>query len=160
MRSTCHPAGWYPRQIDASEPTADNKATGDAVGVFLLGIPFSKLSGDFEGEIAQLKGELEALDTAQVKAKCKSVDSVTAYSGRTGELPYQTEKMRSAYEDYQNKPWSRAFAISVQGGYGRAWSHRTPDLAREDALNFCEQKASVKGSCFIYSVNNQVVWKR
>jgi hypothetical protein len=112
------------------------------------------------GEIAQLKGELEALDTAQVKAKCKSVDSVTAYSGRTGELPYQTEKMRSAYEDYQNKPWSRAFAISVQGGYGRAWSHRTPDLAREDALNFCEQKASVKGSCFIYSVNNQVVWKR
>jgi hypothetical protein len=51
----------------------DNKATGDAFGVFLLGIPFSKLSGDHEGDIARLKGEVEAVDTAQVKNKCKAV---------------------------------------------------------------------------------------
>ena len=55
----------------------DSKANGDAVGVFLLGIPFSKLSGDHEAEIAQLKGEVEALDTAQVKAKCKSLEAVS-----------------------------------------------------------------------------------
>jgi len=51
----------------------NDKANGDAVGVFLLGIPFSKLSGDHEGEIARLKGEVEALDTAQIKARCKRV---------------------------------------------------------------------------------------
>ena len=49
----------------------DSKATGDAWGVFLLGIPFSKLSGDVEGDVARLKGEVEAIDTAQVKKKCK-----------------------------------------------------------------------------------------
>ncbi|UUZ63662.1 hypothetical protein LP414_31705 [Polaromonas sp. P1(28)-13] len=48
----------------------DTKANGDAVGVFLLGIPFSKLSGDHEGDVARLKGEVEAIETAQVKGKC------------------------------------------------------------------------------------------
>ncbi len=47
----------------------DSKATGDAWGVFLLGIPFSKLSGDVEGDVARLKGEVEAIETAQIK-KC------------------------------------------------------------------------------------------
>lgn len=51
----------------------DQKATGDAVGVFLFGIPFSKLSGDHEGEVARLKGEIEAIDTAQVKNRCKAL---------------------------------------------------------------------------------------
>jgi len=46
------------------------KATGDAIGVFLFGIPFSKLEGDVEGEIARLKGEIEAIDTAMIKNKC------------------------------------------------------------------------------------------
>ena len=49
----------------------NNKANGDAAGVFLLGIPFSKLTGDYEGEIARLKGEVEAIETAQIKNKCK-----------------------------------------------------------------------------------------
>ena len=51
----------------------DSKATSDAVGVFLLGVPFSKLSGDHEGDVARLKGEVEAIDTAQVKNKCKTL---------------------------------------------------------------------------------------
>jgi hypothetical protein len=50
----------------------DSKANGDAFGVFLLGIPFSKLSGDHEGDVARLKGEIEAIETAQIKNKCKS----------------------------------------------------------------------------------------
>ena len=49
----------------------DSKANGDAVGVFFLGIPFSKMSGDHEGDIARLKGEVEAVETAQIKNKCK-----------------------------------------------------------------------------------------
>lgn len=49
----------------------NSKANGDAWGVFLLGVPFSKLSGDHEGDVAKWKGEVEAIDTAQVKAKCK-----------------------------------------------------------------------------------------
>jgi hypothetical protein len=50
----------------------DSKANGDAVGVFLLAIPFSKLSGDYEGDVAKWKGEVEAIETAQVIQKCKA----------------------------------------------------------------------------------------
>jgi hypothetical protein len=48
----------------------DEKANGDAVGVFLVLVPVSKLTGDYEGEVARLKGEVEAIETAQIKKKC------------------------------------------------------------------------------------------
>ena len=54
----------------------DDKANGDAVGVFLLGIPFSQLSGDHAAEVAKLKGECEAIETAQIKNKCKAIQPV------------------------------------------------------------------------------------
>jgi hypothetical protein len=49
----------------------NSKANGDAFGVFLLGIPFSKLSGDHAGDVAKWKGEIEAIETAQIKNQCK-----------------------------------------------------------------------------------------
>lgn len=59
--------------LDKYSKLQDSKATGDAWGVFLLGIPFSQMSGDHAGDVARLKGEVEAVDTAQVKNKCKAV---------------------------------------------------------------------------------------
>ncbi|MDO8385389.1 MAG: hypothetical protein Q7T13_03190 [Polaromonas sp.] len=56
--------------LDKFSKMQDTKANGDAFGVFLLGIPFSKLSGDHEGDVARLKGEVEAIETAQVKGQC------------------------------------------------------------------------------------------
>lgn len=58
-------------ELEKVSKMQDGKATADAVGVFLLGIPFSKLSGDHEADVARLKGEVEAIDTAQIKGKCK-----------------------------------------------------------------------------------------
>jgi PBP1b-binding outer membrane lipoprotein LpoB len=48
----------------------NDKATGDAWGVFLIGVPLSQLSGDVAGEVAHYKGEVEAIKTAQIKNKC------------------------------------------------------------------------------------------
>ncbi len=48
-------------------------ANGDAWSVFLLGIPFSQLSGDREADVAKLKGEVEAIETAQIKNRCKTI---------------------------------------------------------------------------------------
>jgi hypothetical protein len=48
----------------------DEKANADAVGVFLILVPISKLTGDHEGEIARIKGQVEAIETAQIKNKC------------------------------------------------------------------------------------------
>ncbi len=58
-------------ELDKFSELQNSKATGDAIGVFLLGVPFSKLSGDHEADVARLKGEVEAIETAQVKKRCK-----------------------------------------------------------------------------------------
>lgn len=51
----------------------DTKANVDAGGVFLALIPVSALTGDYEGDVARWKGEVQAIETAQIKNKCKSL---------------------------------------------------------------------------------------
>ncbi|WP_296543429.1 hypothetical protein [Rhodoferax sp.] len=51
----------------------DTKANVDAATVFLVLIPVSKLSGDHAGDVAKYKGEVEAIDTAQIKTGCKKL---------------------------------------------------------------------------------------
>lgn len=48
-------------------------ATGDAVGVFLIGVPMSSLTGgDKEGLIAQHKGEVLAIQASQRQNGCQA----------------------------------------------------------------------------------------
>ena len=49
----------------------DSKANMDAATVFFVLIPASKLSGDHAGDVAKWKGEVEAVETAIIKANCK-----------------------------------------------------------------------------------------
>lgn len=49
----------------------DTKANVDAATVFLVLIPASKLSGDHAGDVAKFKGEVEAIETAQIKTGCR-----------------------------------------------------------------------------------------
>ena len=49
----------------------DSKANLDAATVFLALIPASKLTGDHAGDVAKWKGEIEAIETALIKAGCK-----------------------------------------------------------------------------------------
>ena len=49
----------------------NSKANIDAGTVFFVLIPASQLAGDHEGDVAKWKGEVEAINTAQVKLKCK-----------------------------------------------------------------------------------------
>jgi hypothetical protein len=49
----------------------DSKANVDAATVFFVLIPASKLSGDHAGDVAKYKGEVEAVETAQIKTTCK-----------------------------------------------------------------------------------------
>lgn len=53
----------------------DTKANLDAATVFLVLIPASKLSGDHAGNVAKYKGEVEAIETAQIKTNCKKLGS-------------------------------------------------------------------------------------
>ena len=49
----------------------DSKANMDAATVFFVLIPASKLTGDHAGDVAKWKGEVEAVETALVKANCR-----------------------------------------------------------------------------------------
>ncbi len=49
----------------------NSKANLDAATVFFVLVPASKLSGDSAGDVAKWKGEIEAIDTAQIRANCK-----------------------------------------------------------------------------------------
>lgn len=51
----------------------DNMANLDAATVFFVLIPVSKLSGDHAADVARYKGEVEAIETAQIKAGCKKL---------------------------------------------------------------------------------------
>jgi type IV pilus biogenesis protein CpaD/CtpE len=51
----------------------NNDANNDAVGVFLLGVPFSQLSGDHKADVAKWKGTIDAIETAQIISKCDYV---------------------------------------------------------------------------------------
>lgn len=51
----------------------DTKANVDAATVFLVLIPASKLSGDHVGDVAKYKGEVEAIETAQIKTGCRKI---------------------------------------------------------------------------------------
>ena len=47
-----------------------NKVAGDAVGVFLVLVPPSALTGDYAADIGRYKGEKIALERAQSRANC------------------------------------------------------------------------------------------
>jgi hypothetical protein len=49
----------------------NSAATGDAVGVFLIGVPMSSLGGgDMEGQVALHKGEIVAIDAVRKNKGC------------------------------------------------------------------------------------------
>jgi hypothetical protein len=58
-------------ELEKFSKMQDTKANLDAATVFLVLIPASKLSGDHAGDVAKWKGEVEAVETALIKANCK-----------------------------------------------------------------------------------------
>ena len=59
-------------ELDALSAAQNSAATSDAMGVFLLGIPWSSMSGnDKEALIAVAKGKLSAIDMVQVSKNCE-----------------------------------------------------------------------------------------
>lgn len=59
-------------ELDALSAAQNSAATSDAMGVFLLGIPWSSMSGnDKEALIAVAKGRLNAIDMVQVSKNCE-----------------------------------------------------------------------------------------
>ena len=49
----------------------NTKANWDFATVFFVLIPVSQISGDYEAEVAKLKGTVEAIETAQIIKKCE-----------------------------------------------------------------------------------------
>jgi hypothetical protein len=57
--------------LSVLEAQQNSAATGDAFGVFLVGVPISSLAGgDQEGNIAVSKGKVEAMEAARLRNRC------------------------------------------------------------------------------------------
>jgi hypothetical protein len=62
------------KKVLAEQSTAQNQAAnGDAMGVFLIGVPTSSLTGgDQEGKISVTKGKILAIEAALASKGCKA----------------------------------------------------------------------------------------
>lgn len=59
--------------LSSVESQQRQAVNGDAVGVFLIGVPMSSLTGgDKEGLVAQYKGEVIAIQSQQRSQKCNA----------------------------------------------------------------------------------------
>ena len=64
-------------QLEDASRRQREAQTGDAVGVFLIGIPMASLGGnDAEAEIASLKGQRAAIQQARAAQDCPDQGSV------------------------------------------------------------------------------------
>ena len=67
-------AGEYSKErnlLDAQSKAQNSAATGDALGVFLLGVPTASLTGgDQEGNISVTKGKILAIEAALSSKGC------------------------------------------------------------------------------------------
>lgn len=60
------------QELEAASAEQKKAANGDAVGVFLLGLPVSSMSGnDKEAQIAVAKGRINELDRRLLARNCK-----------------------------------------------------------------------------------------
>lgn len=56
--------------LTAAIEEQNNAQVADAIGVFLVLIPVSALAGDAEADVAQYKGETQAIQRAMDKKEC------------------------------------------------------------------------------------------
>lgn len=60
------------QNLAAVSKDQNQAATGDAVGVFMLGVPVSStFGGDKEGQVAVAKGKVQAIENARKSKGCK-----------------------------------------------------------------------------------------
>jgi hypothetical protein len=80
-------------------------------------------------------------------------------------VPYLSSQGREAYREWLTKKMPRAFAVAVDGSFGRGWGYSTiaerPELSADPtqrAMQVCEAKT--RSPCRLYAVNGAVVWAK
>ena len=72
-------------------------------------------------------------------------------------VPYIDERGKQGYKKFLEKPLPRAFAISPVGAWWVVYGGmRSIDEVKRLALEGCQKRTS---GCFVYAVNDEVVWK-
>lgn len=60
------------QNLAAVSKAQNDAATGDAFGVFLIGVPMSStFGGDKEGQVAVTKGKVQAIESARKSKSCQ-----------------------------------------------------------------------------------------
>ena len=102
------------------------------------------------------KGEVSVSSTASQIAPSASV------SASSEKVPYLTESRQPKFQEYLRDPSPKAFAISKNGHYGKAYGTRPRDVRmssdpKERALALCNSVAGQ--ACILYAVDSDIVFK-
>ncbi len=73
-------------------------------------------------------------------------------------IPYLSARGRKAFELYKGAPWHKAFAMSLGGALGYAYSMTTEGDAKQTALVTCKRYTHY--ACNLFAVNEDIVWSR
>lgn len=68
--------------LSAVSKAQNDAATGDAFGVFLIGVPMSStFGGDKEGQVSVAKGKVQAIQSAMMSKGCNTAPAPTKPAG-------------------------------------------------------------------------------
>ncbi|MBL0728647.1 S1C family serine protease [Piscinibacter sp. HJYY11] len=99
-------------------------------------------------------------DTAKPATTTTTSSRETAALNDLSRLPYANDRMRERYSQFLTRPLPRAFVISEGGDWRLAWGKPTGGASAppaERAMKECE--ALKRGRCFVYAVDNEVVYR-
>jgi hypothetical protein len=156
---SCKKDGLPDGMVDAKSST-----TGSVFGNILLGgaigATVDMANGaayDYPMRISVALGQHTALDKVG-----PTVASGEAPQGRPVDpnvpVPYLNAPRQAKYREFLNQPMPRAFAVSINGHYGAAWSNANAPSRdrRELALKYCREAAGME--CRLYAVDDRVVY--
>ncbi len=101
----------------------ENARTNDAIGILLIGIPVSTLSGDnIAPEIARLKGEQEALNRRMLEAGCSGDGQDVVREERPARRAVVRQRRASMSADFDRETvhFGRDYAVSSDRPVRRA----------------------------------------
>lgn len=85
-----------------------------------------------------------------------------ATTSRAGKVPFLSDDKQERYQQYLGAPGPKAFAISENGHYARAFGNQPKDTSmpadpKERVLQICARSAG--RPCVLYAVDNEVVYR-
>lgn len=116
--------------------------------------------GEVETQVQVMSKAALATNVTAKNFEPAILDRIAAILPGPGGRPLLSGSALQGYEEFQDKPYPRAFVISDGGRYNAVWGRKnaSTDSVAEEALQKCKQMG--RPNCRLYAVNGDVVVDR